>query len=102
MEEFLALIESLRNPGEEGTPPGIYDDLSQRYTDDLSTRDAKMGELNEKIAFLESEVSRLKIHNYDLMTSIPAGDPDPDGDPEPSSDDDSDIVTDDDLFGEDD
>lgn len=103
MDEFLALLESLRNPGEDGPSDSIYDDLSSTYTNDLSTRDAKVEQLTGRIAELESELSRVKIHNYDLLTAMPAESEESDGEDsgESETETDSDNISDDDLFGKD-
>lgn len=103
-EELLAL---LREPGEDGVPDTIYDDLSLAHGNALSTRDAKISELDASIAETlaahedalmakDSEISKLKAANYDLLTSMPDNsDSDGDGD---NDNGDSDTGGIDDLF----
>lgn len=67
-------LERLRNPGEDGLPETIYDDLLADYTHDTSTRDAKIAELSESHAASLAEVERLKAANYDLHNLIPPAD----------------------------
>jgi uncharacterized small protein (DUF1192 family) len=44
------------------------------YQEDLSIRDAKVGEVNESSAKQQAEIQRLKALNYDLLMKKP-GDP---------------------------
>lgn len=99
--DFAELIAALRNPGEDGVPDSIYDDLSASYTDATSTRDAKITTSESRVAELELELLAAKAANWDLFQQIPQGDPDPnsgDNDPDPDSDDT--IGDDEDFFEE--
>jgi hypothetical protein len=68
--DFLDLINKLKEPGDDGVPDSIYDDLTARFTD-LSqykdSADSKVSELQAKLLDKESEISRLKSTNYDLL-----------------------------------
>jgi len=78
MDRFQELLELLRNPGEDGTlPDTIYDDLTATYSETHDRAEgalAKAGEYESaiaeydgKIQAYESEISRLKAMNYDLL-----------------------------------
>lgn len=71
MASFEELMASLINPGEDGASPTIYDDLSASYTDATSTRDAKIGVSESRVAELELELLQSKAANWDLMQLIP-------------------------------
>jgi len=70
---FEEMLLALQNPGEEGVAPTIYDDLLLSYNDGIGAGDAKVSSLNETIMAQESEISRLKAMNYDLLISAPSG-----------------------------
>lgn len=88
--DFAELIEMLRNPGEDGIPETIYDDLANTYNHALETRDAKISEIEEINRERESEISRLKSMNYDLMmaSAVNEDDGESGGDEDNSADDD--------------
>jgi hypothetical protein len=69
---FEDAIERLRNPGEQGIPETIYDDLSGIYVSDLSIRDAKVNEQGEALKAANEEIARLKSKNYDLLMATSA------------------------------
>lgn len=93
MDRFAELLEMLMNPGDDGPPATIYDDLSLAYTDEVSARDAKIGELEggiaghgDELAAKDAEIARLKSLMFDKLMATPDetngdGDEDtPDGD----------------------
>lgn len=67
--DFTELLAMLTNPGEDGVPDTIYDDLSASYTDATSTRDAKIAETSTAYDALVLELQAAKAMNYDLMLS---------------------------------
>lgn len=69
--DFAELMAILTNPGDEGIPDTIYDDLSTSHSDAVGGRDAKIVEMDNQIQALTGEVSRLKSQNYDLLMSVP-------------------------------
>ena len=71
--EFDELIARMREPAEEGLPASIYDDLSAEYGALSEGSSAKVAELQAQLQNRESEISRLKSANYDLLISS-AGD----------------------------
>lgn len=71
MPDFSELLAKLRNPGEDGVPENIFDELDQSYADATSTREAKITELSDAYAEKDSENLRLKSMNFDLMSAIP-------------------------------
>lgn len=73
-DRFNELMSAIREPGEEGVNPSIYDDLTavftgtfENYTESVRTRD-------EKIAELEGKVGTLKSQNFDLLMKVGTGD----------------------------
>lgn len=102
MADIRQIIESLRTPPDEGNPDSIYDDLLTAYGDESDGWAAGMGEKDNAIAALNSEVSRLKAANYDLLMQVQAGTAEPDEDESGKSvNDDADEGVDS-LFGKDD
>lgn len=67
MPTFEELIALLREPGEDGLPETIYDDLGTAFADATGTRDAAIAERDSVLQERESEISRLKAMNYDLL-----------------------------------
>ena len=67
MADFSELMAMLVNPGEDGAPETIYDDLSASYTDATSTRDAKITETSSALEAALTELNRVKAMNYDLL-----------------------------------
>ena len=100
--EFAELIEALRNPGEDGIPATIYDDLSASYTDATSTRDAKIQVTETDLAAAQAEILQLKAMNYDLLIAAGVDNSENSGENESenSSDESEDEIGDDDDFFE--
>jgi|SRR5690625_1669904 len=86
MAKVLELLEQLRNPGDDGAPDTIYDDIAGAYNEALEIRDAKIAELSETAQARESEISALKSANYDLLMA--SGTSSSDGDETDDDDDD--------------
>lgn len=97
--DFESLLAMLVNPGEDGPPESIYDDLGASYTDATSTRDAKIGESDALIAELTAELQKTKAMNYDLMIAAVA-EPEETGDDGDNTDSSDDEIGDDDDFFE--
>ena len=71
--DFEDLISALMNPGEEGVPETIYDDLRGAYSgvsERANSADAKIAALTESNESLLSEIATLKAKNYDLLMSV--------------------------------
>ena len=96
--DFESLIAMMRNPGEDGIPETIYDDLSASYTEMSSTSGAKVEEQNALIAQLSAELTAAKAHNYDLLLQTGANSAPEEPEPEPENPDDDSIGDDDDFF----
>lgn len=85
IEELLGLLQ---NPGDDGVPDTIYDDLRTAHTtaieDVRATSGAKIAELEEAIAERDARIDKLMRDNWDLFEQIPkAGDDDqPDSSPD--------------------
>ena len=95
MSEFHELINRLKDPGEEGVPETIYDDLTAAYDATFEGYTANSSEKEAAIQRLNSEVSRLKSANYDLLTQVSTSEP---IELEPSRDVDVEHITIDSLF----
>ena len=70
--EFNEIVAQLREPGEDGLPETIYDDLTLSYTTALDGAAERLAQTEGTVAELVAEVARLKGVNYDLLMS--AGD----------------------------
>ena len=86
MAELEELLNQLQNPGDDGVPDTIYDDIRATHNGALestqSTAQAKIDELNAAYEASVAENSRLKAANWDLFEQIPkAGDDEPDDGP---------------------
>ncbi len=98
MADFSELLAMLVNPGEDGTPETIYDDLSASYTDATSTRDAKIGETSSALEAALAELNRVKAMNYDLLMASGVAESDDSGNNGSDNDGDNDDIGDDDDF----
>ena len=78
MAKFHDLLGSLREPGDDGVSPTIYDDLTTEYDAMESGGAAKVAELSDAIAARDAEIAALKAQNYDLLMAVAADDPDDD------------------------
>jgi len=97
MARFHELIEMLRNPGEDGVPETVYDDLGAEYESVLSGSVERDALHEEAIIALNGEISALKAQNYDLLMAQARS-----ADAEPEADDPEDEPEDegiDSLFG---
>jgi predicted nucleic acid-binding Zn-ribbon protein len=75
MAKFHDLIGQMRDPdGEGNVPDTIYDDLMNEYNTAFDGYQAHSQEKDAEITRLNSEVSRLKSANYDLLTQVGAAD----------------------------
>lgn len=69
--DFEALLEMLR-VGADDMPSTIYDDIGSIYRESLENYNGAILQqdiLNTRIQELESEISKLKNANYDLMVN---------------------------------
>lgn len=98
--DFSELLALLQNPGEDGLSPTIYDDLSAAYTNDMSTRDAKIEVQGTDLAAAQAEILALKAMNYDLLMAAGIDNSGESGDDETETETDSDSESDD--IGDDD
>ena len=100
---FSELLQQLQTPGEDGLPATIYDDLAGEYASLQDGGAATIAQRDDRIVALESEISRLKAVNYDLMMNGQENnEPDDSSDDDSDADDDGESISIDDLFGEDD
>jgi hypothetical protein len=75
MADFNDLLNTARNPGDDGVPDTIYDDLGAAYNDRINSADAKINELSTAHSAAEAELQRVRAHNYELLSSVQAGNP---------------------------
>lgn len=75
MADFNELLDKLRNPGDDGPEPTIYDDLAAAYNDRISSADSKITELSAAVETKDSELLKVRAHNYDLLTAVQVGNP---------------------------
>ena len=104
---FDDLINLMMNPGDEGVPDTIYDDLRTSHGDEVTqatdSASAKVAELMATIEELNGEINRLKVSNWELFEQIPkAGDAEPDDNDNNNDDEEDDDPDLDDLLSEDD
>lgn len=105
MASFEELLALAREPGENGLPDTIYDDMEFAYQDALAQAAQDADGNTARIQELESRVSKLTSENYDLLMNSSAtgneGDTSGNGAPgsESDEDDEPDTKTIDDLFG---
>lgn len=94
--DFEELLSKLQNPGDDGLPETIYDDLRASHTGIVESSTAALSERDASIADLTSQVESLKAKNWDLYTQVQAaGDTAPTEEPETVEGED---LTIDDLF----
>lgn len=107
MAKFHDVLDSL-GMGEDGLtayPETFTNDITAAYEDDLSIPAARVSVLEADLAAAQAEILRLKAHNYELITAVPAEDNgDQDTDPDSDNNDDTDETDEgvDSLFGDDD
>lgn len=106
MGKFHDLTDSL-GYGEDGVslqyPDTFIDDARAAYDEDMSIPSARISVLEADLAAAQSEIVRLKAHNYELITQVP--DDEPVDSDDTNADDDNDNDNDDDqgvdsLFGD--
>lgn len=99
--DFETLLAMLRNPGEDGVPETIYDDLSASYTEMSSTSGAAIETANATVAQLQAELTAAKAHNYELLMAGGVANSEDSGNDESESESESDpddVGDDDDFF----
>lgn len=74
MADIEDLIAQLQNPGDDGLPDTIYDDLRGAHTAALdevrSSAQAKLDESNALITQRDEEINHLKRSNWDLFEQV--------------------------------
>ena len=65
--DFNELLALLREPGEDGVPDTIYDDLSSSYALAVDGGAASVAQAEAVNAELTAEINRLKALNFDLL-----------------------------------
>jgi len=96
---FEELIALLQNPGDDGLPETIYDDLSASYNGMAEGGAAKVAQLEEALAEATTKLTGVMAHNYELLTAVQVGNPeDVSGDLDEVNEGDEDAVTFDDLI----
>lgn len=82
--DFNELLALLRNPGDDGVPDTIYDDLSSSYALAVEGGAASVAAVQAQNDELVDEVARLKAMNFDLLTAVAADDSTDNGEPDPT------------------
>lgn len=86
MSKVLGLLDSL-GVAEDGIstayPETFTDDIRAAYEEDFSIPSAKIEVLEAELAAAKAEILALKAHNYELMVSVPATEPEGDLENEP-------------------
>lgn len=78
MATFQELLESLRNPGEDGPSETIYDDLTTAYDNDMGGASAKIAQATADLEAANGRITQLQAANWELHEQIPkAGDSEP-------------------------
>lgn len=92
--DFNELVALLRDPGDDGLPDTIYDDLTASYNLAVEGGAASLSASELAVSELREEVARLKALNFDLLMAAggdkseePSTDEQSTDDSEPSIDD---------------
>lgn len=87
---FDELMALLREPGEDGVPSTIYDDLTSSYTlaveGGVNALSEQAAMNDAAVAELVGEVARLKALNFDLLVAAGEKEPEKAPESEPESD----------------
>lgn len=75
MAEFEELLGKLREPGDDGPPETIYDDLAAAYNNVREGADARINELSATVQEKDKKLSQVMSHNYELLTQVQMGNP---------------------------
>lgn len=70
---FHEIVNAIKEPGEEGIDPSIYDDLTAEYTSTFENYTESVRKRDEEIAALKSTVGSLKSQNFDLLMRVDTG-----------------------------
>lgn len=72
MASFEELLAQLREPGDDGVAPSIYDELNGAYTSLQQGSEARLASEQAERERLANENSSLKAANYDLLMATSA------------------------------
>jgi len=95
MPKVTDLLDSL-GVAEDGIstvyPETFVGDIRAAYDEDFSIPAARISVLEADLAAAQAEILALKAHNYELMVSVPAEEPDaePEAEPDEEPDEDND------------
>lgn len=81
--EMLAAIKDTENPIEDAD--AFIAGIVKAHEDEISVRDAKVNQTLEAVKAKEAELTKLKVHNYDLIQCIPVADKPDENDKEPEA-----------------
>lgn len=82
--DFNELIALMRDPGEDGLPETIYDDLTSSYNLAVEGGAARASELEAANGELMAEIARLKALNFDLLMAASGDSADESADESPT------------------
>ena len=82
MADIESLLSQLQEPGDDGVPETIYDDLRATHQSALeevqTTAQAKIESLSQELSARDEQIMKLKSDNWDLFEQIPkSGDSEP-------------------------
>lgn len=81
--EMLAALNDTENPVENMDT--FIAGIVKAHEDALSVRDAKVNQTLKAVEDKEAELTKLKVHNYDLTLKIPVAKPADEDDKKPES-----------------
>ena len=96
---FHDLIKQFREADRESLSDEIWDQLATEYDSFVQASDAKVNDISQAVAQREAEIQRLKVVNYDLLTSGTESGGGGTGGQNPPNEDDDKPLSIDDLFG---
>lgn len=70
--DFEELLSKLQNPGDDGLPETIYDDLRASHAGVVESSTSALAERDTYISDLKGQVESLKAKNWDLYTQVQA------------------------------
>lgn len=86
IEQLNEILESIKNPGDDGVPETVYDDITNGFTasaDAMGSANARIEQLEAEKGALEMEFNAYKLRMFDKLMNDPGAQSD-DGKPDES------------------
>lgn len=83
IEQLNAILESIKNPGDDGVPETVYDDITSGFTansDAMGQANAKIEQLEQEKQAILNEFNDYKLRMFDKLMEAPADESDHSGD----------------------